>query len=112
MSAIGKTKLDDNEDISALLGQQMKTDKPAEKMIENISEPEQTKAVSKDNDKLKHNRSAKFTDSEAEQLDKIMLALGTDKVSKALRWCLQKIWETQGEEIEKIAAEKKRIGSL
>lgn len=59
-------------------------------------------------EKLKHNRSAKFTDLEIEHLDKIMLAIGTDKVSKALRWCLSKAWETHGDEIEKIAEEKRR----
>ena len=41
-----------------------------------------------------------------------MLAIGTDKVSKALRWCLSKAWETHGDEIEKIAEEKKKIGTL
>ena len=112
MSAIGKTKLDDNEDISVLLGQPVKREQTAGKNAENTPESKKAEAEKGDNDKLKHNRSAKFTDSEVEQLDKIMLALGTDKVSKALRWCLHKVWETQGEEIEKIAQEKKKIGSL
>lgn len=112
MSAIGKTRLDDNEDISALLGQSVNSEQTTGKKAENILESKKIEAEKRDNSKLKHNRSAKFTDLEAEQLDKIMLALGTDKVSKALRWCLHKVWETQGEEIEKIAQEKKKIGSL
>jgi hypothetical protein len=79
---------------------------------ENI--PEKTQAIEENvnDDKLKHNRSAKFTDLEVEQLEKIMIAIGTDKVSKALRWCLNKAWEAYGGEIEKIAKQKKEIGSL
>jgi hypothetical protein len=105
MGAIGKTKLDDNDDISALLGQHPDIKKPAVKKEENMSEK-------KDDEKLKHNRSAKFTDLEVEHLDKIMLAIGTDKVSKALRWCLTKAWEAHGDEIEKIADQKRNIGTL
>lgn len=41
-----------------------------------------------------------------------MLAIGTDKVSKALRWCLSKAWEVNGDEVERIAEEKKKIGIL
>jgi len=60
----------------------------------------------------KRNLSAKFTDLEAEQLEKIVTTIGTDKVSKALTWCLNKAWEAHGDEIEKIAKQKKEIGSL
>jgi hypothetical protein len=118
--AIGNTTIDENDNIGALLGQQQMQ---AEKNIANREEiPAAVGKVEKgkigkqdeniDNKKLKHNRSAKFTDLEVEQLEKIMLAIGTDKVSKALRWCLSKAWEAHGDEIEKIAEEKKKIGTL
>jgi hypothetical protein len=118
MRAIGNTKLDENDNIGALLGQQPNQ---AEKTTANraeiseagkVLEKEQTIEENANDDKLKHNRSAKFTDLEVEQLDKIMIAIGTDKVSKALRWCLNKAWEAHGDEIEKIAKQKKEIGSL
>ena len=116
MRAIGNTKLDENNDIGALLGQQPNQ---AEKKVVNKAEipavgkvPEKAQKIEENDDKLKHNRSAKFTDLEAEQLEKIMIAIGTDKVSKALRWCLNKAWEAHGDEIEKIAKQKKEIGSL
>jgi hypothetical protein len=118
MRAIGNTKLDENDNIGALLGHL--PDK-AEKTAANKTEltaaeniPEKTQAIEENvnDDKLKHNRSAKFTDLEVEQLEKIMIAIGTDKVSKALRWCLNKAWEAYGDEIEKIAKQKKEIGSL
>jgi hypothetical protein len=118
MRAIGNTKLDENDNIGALLGQQPnqveitavhRTEIPA---AGKIPEKVQTIEENTNDDKLKHNRSAKFTDLEVEQLDKIMIAIGTDKVSKALRWCLNKAWEAHGDEIEKIAKRKKEIGSL
>ena len=118
MKAIGSTKLDENDDIGALLGQQPNQ---AEKNAVNRAEipaavkvPEKAQKIEENanDDKLKHNRSAKFTDLEAEELEKIMIAIGTDKVSKALRWCLNKAWEAHGDEIEKIAKQKKEIGSL
>jgi hypothetical protein len=118
MRAIGNTKLDENNDIGALLGQQPNQ---AEKSVVKRAEipaagkvPEKVQQIEENanDDKLKHNRSAKFTDLEAEQLEKIMIAIGTDKVSKALRWCLNKAWEARGDEIEKIAKQKKEIGSL
>jgi hypothetical protein len=118
MRAIGSTKLDENDDIGALLGQQPNK---AENPLVNKAEvpvvgkvPEKAQKIEENanDDKLKHNRSAKFTDLEAEQLEKIMIAIGTDKVSKALRWCLYKAWEAHGEEIEKISKQKKEIGSL
>lgn len=118
MRAIGNTKLDENDNIGALLGQQPdQAEKTAVNRAEipavrKVPEKTQTEEENANDDKLKHNRSAKFTDFEVEQLDKIMIAIGTDKVSKALRWCLNKAWETHGDEIEKIAKQKKEIGSL
>lgn len=118
MRAIGNTKLDENDNIGALLGQQPNqveitainlTEAPA---AEKIPEKIKNKEENANDDKLKHNRSAKFTDLEIEQLEKIMIAIGTDKVSKALRWCLNKAWGAHGDEIEKIAKQKKEIGSL
>ncbi len=118
MRAIGNTKLDENDNIGALLGH---LPNQAEKNAVNRTElttaenkPEKTQAIEENvnDDKLKHSRSAKFTDLEVEQLEKIMIAIGTDKVSKALRWCLNKAWEAHGNEIEKIAEKKKEIGSL
>jgi len=118
MRAIGNTKLDENDNIGALLGQQPnQVEIPAVHRTEipvagKIPEKVQTIDENTNDDKLKHNRSAKFTDLEVEQLDKIMIAIGTDKVSKAIRWCLNKAWEAHGDEIEKIAKQKKEIGSL
>jgi hypothetical protein len=107
-TAIGNTTIDENDNIGALLGQQTKETHAGK--TENEIMRNQEKIT--DNEKLKHNRSAKFTDLEVEQLEKIMLAIGTDKVSKALRWCLSKAWETHRDEIEKMAEEKKKIGTL
>jgi hypothetical protein len=118
--AIGNTTIDENDNIGALLGQQQMQ---AEKNIANreeipaaVGKAEKGKIGKQDenidNKKLKHNRSAKFTDLEVEQLEKIMLAIGTDKVSKALRWCLTKAWEAHGDDVEKMAEEKKKIGML
>ena len=118
MRAIGNTKLDENDNIGALLGQQPNQ---AEKTAINRAEipaaekmPEKAQTIEENanEDKLKHNRSAKFTDLEVEQLEEIMIAIGTDKVSKALRWCLNKAWEAHGDEVERIAKQKKEIGSL
>ncbi len=117
-TAIGNTTIDENDNIGALLGQQQthvneNTESWKEThagKTENEIMRNQEKIT--DNEKLKHNRSAKFTDLEVEQLEKIMLAIGTDKVSKALRWCLSKAWETHRDEIEKMAEEKKKIGTL
>jgi len=97
MAALGKTTIDKNLDIGALFG-------------EPVKEPSSRK--SKQDNALKHSRSAKFTDLEIEQLKKIMIAIGTDQHSKALRWCLNKTWDVYGDEIEKIAEEKKKIGVL
>jgi hypothetical protein len=118
MRAIGSTKLDENDDIGALLGQQPnKAENPSVSKAEipavgKITGKMQTIEENANDDKLKHSRSAKFTDLEVEQLEKIMIAIGTDKVSKALRWCLNKAWEAHGDEIEKIATQKREIGSI
>jgi hypothetical protein len=119
-TAIGYTTIDENDNIVALLGQQQTQ---VEKNIANreeipaaVGKTEKGKMGKQEentgDEKLKHNRSAKFTDLEIEQLEKIMLAIGTDKVSKALRWCLSKAWGAHGDEVEKIAEEKKKIGTL
>ena len=119
-TAIGNTTIDENDNIGALLGQQQT------QVEKNTASQEEKSTIAgimangkigkqeenTDKEKLKHNRSAKFTDLEVEHLEKIMLAIGTDKVSKALRWCLSKAWEAHGNEIEKIAEEKKKIGTL
>lgn len=118
MSAIGRTRLDDNDNIGALLGQlpnqaeKTAVSRPEAPAAEKIPEKAQKGEERENDDKLKHNRSAKFTDLEIEQLEKVMIAIGTDKISKALRWCLNKAWEAHGEEVEKIAKQKKEIGSL
>ena len=111
-TAIGNTKIDENDNIEALLGKQTKVEKTSTTQVEMPVVEKAEKKEKNTDEKLKHNRSAKFTDLEIEHLDKIMLAIGTDKVSKALRWCLSKAWETHGDEIEKIAEEKKQIGTL
>jgi hypothetical protein len=119
-TAIGNTTIDENDNIGALLGQQqMQIEKNAEnreEMSAAVGKTEKGKMGKQEgnigDEKLKHNRSAKFTDLEVEQLEKIMLAIGTDKVSKALRWCLSKAWEVNGDEVERIAEEKKKIGIL
>lgn len=119
-TAIGNTTIDENDNIGALLGQQqMQIEKNTENREEipaAVGKTEKGKMGKQEgntgDEKLKHNRSAKFTDLEVEQLEKIMLAIGTDKVSKALRWCLSKAWEVNGDEVERIAEEKKKIGIL
>lgn len=62
--------------------------------------------------KTKYSKAAQFSDQEIEYLQQIMIAIGTDQFSKAMRWCVHKTWEVYGEEIEKIAEEKKKIGVL
>jgi hypothetical protein len=114
-TAIGNTTIDENDNIGALLEQQQthaekNTAKREETPI--VIGKIQKQEINNDNEKLKHNRSAKFTDLEIEHLEKVMLAIGTDKVSKALRWCLSKAWESHGDEIEKIAEQKEKIGTL
>lgn len=111
-TALGNMKFDENDNIGALLGQPKKVEKTSTAQAEMPVVKKAEKKEENTDEKLKHNRSAKFTDLEIEHLDKIMLAIGTDKVSKALRWCLSKAWETHGDEIEKIAEEKKKIGTL
>jgi hypothetical protein len=119
-TAIGNTTIDENDNIGALLGQQQtqieKNTENREEIPAAVGKTEKGKMgkqeVNTGDEKLKHNRSAKFTDLEVEQLEKIMLAIGTDKVSKALRWCLSKAWEVNGDEVERIAEEKKKIGIL
>ncbi len=119
-TAIGNTTIDENDNIGALLGQQQmqagKNTANWEEIPTAVGKTEKGKMGKQKEitgeEKLKHNRSAKFTDLEVEQLEKIMLAIGTDKVSKALRWCLSKAWETHGDDVERIAEEKKKIGML
>ena len=73
-TAIGNTKIDENDNIGALLGQQVKIEKASTIQTEKyVVEKVESKEGNID-EKLKHNRSAKFTDLEVEQLDKIMLA--------------------------------------
>jgi hypothetical protein len=62
--------------------------------------------------KMKHNRSAKYTDEEDELLKKMMVAYGTDQVSKVLRWMLHKTWEQYGDQIEEIYEKKRKIDTL
>jgi hypothetical protein len=96
MGALGNTSITNNENIGALFSQSSK----------------QVVETQKDDGKLKHNRSAKFTDIEIERLNKIKIAIGTDNDSKALRWCLNKIWESYEDEIKKIAEKKMDVGTL
>ncbi len=114
-TAIGNTTIDENDNIGTLLGQQqtqVEKNTANREEIPTIVGKMEKQEQNIDDEKLKHNRSAKFTDLDIEHLEKIMLAIGTDKVSKALRWCLNKAWEAQGDEIEKIAEQKKKIGTL
>ena len=62
--------------------------------------------------KTKYSKAAQFSEQEIEYLQQIMIAIGTDQFSKAMRWCVNKTWEIYGGEIEKIAEEKKKIGVL
>jgi hypothetical protein len=41
-----------------------------------------------------------------------MVALGTDQVTKAIKWCFKRSWEVDGEKIEKLYEIKKNAGSL
>jgi hypothetical protein len=96
-NVMGRTKIDDIDDISGLINAPVQTEESPEKSEE---------------DKPKHTRSAKFSDSELKQLDKIMVALGTDQVTKALKWCFKRSWEVDGDKIEKLYEIKKNAGSL
>lgn len=92
MSALGGAKINKMNDIGDLFGS---------KNVKSITE-----------EKPRHIKSAKFTDSEVEKLQQIMKAIDTDNISKAIRWCVNTAWDSNKDEIEKIVGEKKKIGKL
>lgn len=63
-------------------------------------------------ERLKNYRSAKYSDAEIERIEMIKQAIATDNDSKALRWCLEKVWDMYGEQIEKVAQMRSQIGTL
>jgi hypothetical protein len=96
-NVMGRTKIDDIDDMSGLINAPVQ---PA------------TSPENPEGDKPRHTRSAKYSDSELKQLEKIMVALGTDQVTKALKWCFKRAWEVDGEKIEKLYEIKNNAGSL
>lgn len=94
MGVLGNSSINENENIGALFSHPVRA------------------ILTKKDDKLKHTRSAKFTDAEIEKIDNIKTVIGTDNDSKALRWILEKLWEVHGVEIEKIAKMKKNVGNI
>lgn len=70
------------------------------------------KSSPKSNEKLKHNKNVKLSDSDNLKLENIMIALGTDNPAKAFRWIINKVTEDYEKEIEEIVEEKKKIRKL
>lgn len=64
-----------------------------------------------DDEKLKHQKSVKFTDSEDEWITTLMIAMGTKNAAEAVRWCVRKVQDEYGEEVKKIAKKKARIAA-
>jgi hypothetical protein len=95
MSALGNTNLDKNNDLSGFLN-------PSKKSKSKSSE--QSQEV-----KPTHTRGAKYTDAEIKQLETIMVALGTDNISKAIRYCLSATWEYEGKMLEELAQKKREL---
>ena len=72
---------------------------------------EKTKVIwsSDKNEKtLKYSKTAKVSEEENEQLEYIKDAYGLNDAG-ALKWCLKRVWETQGEEVKSIAKKIRRI---
>jgi hypothetical protein len=63
----------------------------------------------KNENKNKNTRSAKYTDEEIEKLETIMIALGSDKISTALKYCISVTWAYEGETIQEIAQKKREL---
>jgi hypothetical protein len=95
MSALGNTNLDKNNDISGIFSSAKKAKSKSSEKAQEV--------------KPTHTRGAKYTDAEIEQLETIMIALGTDNISKAIRYCLSTTWEYEGKQLEEIAQKKKEL---
>lgn len=118
-----------DNDISALLGRneiepmedgvfEKNDDAPIEEpgdIQEEVAPVDTVKRAAKkstEEEKPRHSKTVKYTDSENEQIEKIKTAIGTDKDSKALRWALSVAWRAKHNKIERIVEEKGRIETL
>jgi len=102
-------EIDGNDDLTAMFK------RPVNPMGEDTIKKHGVKKVENkgiSDEKPKYSKAAQFSEQEIEYLQQIMIAIGTDQFSKAMRWCVHKTWEVYGEEIKRIAEEKKKIGVL
>lgn len=63
-------------------------------------------------EKLTQYRSAKYSDRQIDQLEKIMVARGTKNVGEVLRWALDEAYRVNKKKIERIVGEKQMIETL
>lgn len=63
-------------------------------------------------EKLTQYRSAKYSERQIEQLEKIKLAMGTTNEGEVLRWALDEAYRANKKKIERIVEEKQRIETL
>ncbi len=109
MSGLGNSGIDRFNDLDELLGGSQEPT-PEEEQAERPPAKE-AKPLPKD-EKLLHQKSVKFTDTEDEWLSTLMVAMGTKNAAEAVRWCVRKVYEEYGEEVEKIAKKKAKIGAM
>lgn len=69
------------------------------------------KVVKPDDEKLKHQRSVKLTDSENDFILMLMIAMGTKNAAEAIRRCVRGMQEEHEEEVMRMAKKKERIGT-
>lgn len=115
-----------NSDISALFGEDANTQYAVQESssdIENSVKEQVDTALGNDTktsrkrnktvaEKLTQYRSAKYSDRQIEQLEKIKEALSTTNDGEALRWALDAAYKANKRKIERIVEEKQRIESL
>lgn len=115
-----------NSDISALFGEDVNTQCAVQESPSDIendvkeqvdrSPNDNTKTSRKHNkavaEKLTQYRSAKYSDRQIDQLEKIKGALSTTNDGEALRWVLDAAYKANKRKIERIVEEKQRIESL
>jgi len=68
--------------------------------------------VKPDDEKLKHQKSVKLTDSENDFISMLMTAMGTKNAAEAIRRCVREMMKGHEEDVKRIAKRKERIGTL
>lgn len=101
-----------NQDLNGLFSAPAQTDQDDASIIEDCKTLDDVPKTEKRDDRLKNYRSAKYSDAEIERIEMIKQAIATDNDSKALRWCLEKVWDMYGEQIERVAQMRSQIGTL